>query len=424
MVRTIKLNHLAKVEGHANLYLKIDNGKVTRCHLEANEGARFFEALVKGRKYSEVQEIVSRICGICSCAHTIASVQALENAFNIEISKQTKVLRELLMIGERIRSHSTHLYFLSLPDYLGYDSMLAMAKNYPKEINRALLLVQLGNHIIETIGGREIHPLSIAVGGVTRLPSKKDLELLNHKLISAKKDVQVTAELFLKLKYPDFENPSQYFSLKNDTDYAMIDGYLHSKSITFKKEDYKKYIKESIEKYATSKFALEDEKIFMTGAMSRLNNNHKFLSGDAKKILKRFDKKLPLKNPFYNNVAQAIELIHYVDRAIMLLSKLKLKKEMIPEFTVKENIGISAIEAPRGVLFHEYSIDKDGIVTYANILTPTVQNLRNIEECIKLYLPTVLNKPKDKIILEVEKVIRAYDPCFSCSTHFLRVHGL
>ena len=417
MSRLIKLDHLAKVEGHASLVLKIEKSKVVKCELQVIEGARLFEELIKGRNYKDVQEIVSRICGICSCAHTIAAVKAIEDALNINVSEQTKVLRELLTLGERIRSNVTHLYFLALPDYLGYDSSLSMLKKHKNIVRHALKLMKLGNEIITVLGGREIHPLNIQVGGITKLPSKKDVDELLKKLKNAEKDFIKTANYFLKLKYPKFERETDYFSLYKENDYVSVGNALISKRGIIKKENYKEHIKEMFEEYSTAKFAVKEGKSYMVGALARLNNNYRFLDNYTKSLLKN---KIPSNNPFYNNIAQAIELVYLNKKAINILKNFDFKDEDMKEAKFKDGHGISAVEAPRGVLFHEYKI-KNGIIKYANIITPTVQNLRRMEEDIKAYVESLLDKSKEEIVLNIEKLIRAYDPCFSCSAHFLEV---
>jgi coenzyme F420-reducing hydrogenase alpha subunit len=423
MVREIELHHLAKVEGHANLTLRIERGKIKVCQLEALEGARFFEGLIVAKKFDVVQEITTRICGICSCSHTIAAIQAIEDAFKIKVSEQTRLIRELLMIGERIRSHATHLYFMALPDYLGYDSAIEMAKKHHTKVNEAIKLISLGNKIISAVGGRAIHPLNITIGGINRLPKQNSLLELKKELENSIEEIEKTAKLFLELKYPKLEMDVEYLSLKERNSYACISGNIVSDSQSIKTNDYRKHITESLREYSTSKFALKDGKAFTTGAIARINNNHAFLCKKAKILINKYNLKLPLANPFYNNIAQALELVHIVPRAIEIIESLKLKEEKI-RIHVKEGHGISAVEAPRGTLFHEYKINKQGFLTYANILTPTVQNLNSMEESIKKYLPTILKKPKKRIILEIEKLIRAYDPCFSCSTHFLKVKWL
>ncbi|GBE19595.1 MAG TPA: Ni/Fe hydrogenase subunit alpha [Candidatus Pacearchaeota archaeon] len=420
MVREVNLNHITKIEGHADLSLKIDKNKVKKCELRAAEGARFFEALVLNKKVEDIQEIVSRICGICSCAHTVASIQALEEALNVKPTKHQLIMRELLMIGERIRSHITHLYFLSLPDYYNAASALNLKSEHQDKINRAISLISLGNRVVEVFGGREIHPFPTIK---EKLPNEKS-DLIMKQLEDSKPDLIKTIELFSSLKYPDIKREADYLCL-TDNDYASIFGKIKSNSGLIDEKDYKKHIKENIKEYATSKFALKDNKPYAVGAIARINNNYDKLDSETKSLIKRLKIDIPFKNPYHNNIAQALELLHLTNRAILLIKQLKPENPKV-KFKIKQGTGVSAVEAPRGTLFHEYKINSKGIITYCNIITPTVQNLNLIEQDITTLVNHCLKQKmgNDKIVDNVEKLIRAYDPCFSCSTHFLRVKWL
>ncbi|MBM3234049.1 Ni/Fe hydrogenase subunit alpha [Candidatus Pacearchaeota archaeon] len=419
MAREINLNHICKVEGHANLSLKIENNRVEKCELKAVEGARFFEALVVGKKVKDVQEIVSRICGICSSAHSVACIQALEEAMGIKASRQQEIIRELLMIGERIRSHATHLYFLVLPDYYNISSALQLSEKNQDKIDDAVSLISLGNKIIEIVGGREIHPF-LGIQDSIKKSIKENISRKIEEIEKKKEVIEKTINLFLSLKYPKLERKTDYLSLYNSENYATISGKIKSQSGMIIDDDYKKHLQENIREYATSKFALKDKKPYMVGAMARINNSYNQLDKETKKFLKTI--KLPFNNPFQNNIAQAIELLHLANRAIKISSELETDEP--EEIKIKDGRGISAVEAPRGTLFHEYVIDKEGKISYCNIITPTVQNLNMMEQDIKMLVNFLLAKKsnKEKIVLEIEKLIRAYDPCFSCSTHFLKVN--
>jgi sulfhydrogenase subunit alpha len=422
MTHTINLNHITKIEGHANLHVKIKDNKIEECKLSSIEGSRYFEGLLKGKHYFEAHEITSRICGVCSCAHTIAAVTAIEHALDIKASSQTIELKKLLTLGERIRSHAAHLYFLALPDYLGYESALAMLPKYKNEVKRALRLMKLGNKIVKVIGGRDLHPVSITVGGVLKVPSKKDLLELAKELKELKPDAIETAKLFGSLDVPDFHNDCEYYSLHHETEYPMIEGDLISQKSRFKQYEYLDYFKEYHESYSTANFVVKEDKSYIVGAISRFNNNFDKLSKDTKKIIKESKFKFPNDNPFVNNFCQAAELIHCFDHTIEICETLDPKKEIPIIPNLKKGRGVAAIEVPRGILFHEYELDDKGIITKANIITPTAQNLKNIEDNIRNFIPTVLHlKDENKINLEIEKLIRSYDPCFSCSTHFLKV---
>ncbi len=419
----IDLHHICKVEGHGSLHVEIKGSKLTKCELKVVEGARFFEGIVKGKRFDDVQEITSRICGICSCSHTVACLQALENAMGVEISGQTRRLRELLAIGERIRSHATHLYFLALPDYLGYESALAMVGKYKKEALRALHLMKLGNNMVQRIGGKEMHPFTSVVGGFTAVPDRATVKYLKAELKRALPEAVATAKLFLKLRQPKFETEKDFFSLKPEKDAPLISGRLCSLSgLEIKPEEYDKHIDEEIIPYSIAKFSKLDGKTFCVGALARINTNYNTLSKTAKKLFERAKLKLPMMNPYYNNLMQAIELAHWVERAGALLNY-GFKFDGLPEVKARAGRGVSAVEAPRGVLFHDYTINKHGFVEKCNIITPTAQNLRAMEDDVRKLIEQMLKqkKKKDKIVLEVEKLIRAYDPCFSCSAHFLKV---
>lgn len=421
MTKQITLNHITKIEGHASLSLGIDKNKVTKCELSAVEGSRYFEGLVKGRSFNEAHEITSRICGICSCAHVIAAISAVENALGYEASEQSKQLRVLLTLGERIRSHATHLYFLALPDYLGYGSALEMAPKFRPQLQTALSLMKAGNAILRIIGGRDLHPVSATVGGWLKLPAQKDIENIKKMLESSRQDAAKTCRLFSSLEYPSFESKAETFSLKCDNEYAVLEGKFSSETCSFEKSQYKDFIKEYHEPRSTANFVVKGDHRYMVGALSRLNNSHRQLSGNAKKMLELSKIKLPSKNPYLNNVAQAVEIMHCIDQGVAICNNLQIRSEQAEKMRLHAGTGIGALEVPRGTLWHEYTINENGQITNANIITPTAQNLLNIQEDIRDFVPRVTKKSKDKIILEIEKLIRSYDPCFSCSAHFLEV---
>ncbi|MFH1399160.1 MAG: Ni/Fe hydrogenase subunit alpha [Candidatus Woesearchaeota archaeon] len=419
-MKTFKLDHITKIEGHAKLHVVVDNGKLQKVELGAFEGARFFEGLIVGRRWYEIPIITSRICGICSCIHVTASVQAVEDAFGIKVSEQTQKLRELKCIGERIRSHASHLYLFALPDYLGYESALAMVKEHSSEVNKALDFIKLGNNIVTAVGGREMHPVTDIPGGFTHIPKQTELDTLLER-VRQQKDLAIeTARLFGKLDYPKFERKTQYFALDNNG-YSTIRGDIKSVDDEIKAHSYKEHINETIREYSTAKFSTINDQSFMVGSLARLNVQHDSVSEDTKKLIKEFGLNFPIFNPFLNNVCQALEMVHHFDEVIAVLKTLKVKHEEPVNIIPKAGRGVSAVEAPRGLLFHNYSFDSAGILVSANIITPTAQNLNNLEQDLWAYLPELLELPEEKLKLEIEKLIRAYDPCFSCSAHFLEL---
>ncbi len=421
----IKLNHICKVEGHAKLHLNIERGKVKTCELAVTEGARFFEGLLKGKHYSDAKEITSRICGICSCGHVVASLKATEAAFGLEVSKQTDVLRELLTMGERIRSHATHMYLLALPDYLGYDSAIAMAAKYKTEVSRALKIVGVGNKMVETVGGREMHPVSPVVGGFTHVINKKEQGFLIDQLHSIRKDCEKSAELFLSLDYPRFEHDIENISLLQQEKFPLIHGIIISnRGVSFEPQDYKKFIAEHINHYSNAKFATRDGKGYRTNALARVNLNYELLGNKEKEMVSKSKYSFPSVNPFLNNAAQGLELMHWTDRAIEMLEGFEFGPEEVLKPSVGEGRGVGVVEVPRGILIHDYTHDKKGFIKRANIITPTVQMLQGMQDGITLYVEHLLREKSmtnEKLVLEIEKLIRAHDPCFSCSCHFLEV---
>ncbi len=426
MVREINLNHICKIEGHADLTLKIEKNEVKECELKTAEGARFFEALVLDRNIEDIQEIVSRICGICSCSHSVASIQGLEEALGMKPTSQQKFIREILLLAERIRSHATHLYFLSLPDYLGASSALTLKKEHKSKVMDALKIVTAGNKLVEKFGGREMHPfLKIQ----EESPSEDFSELL-QQLKDIKPIIIKTIKVFSNLKYPKLERSSEYLALKEPKAYASISGKISNGKETFIDDNYKSHLTENIKEYATSKFVLHNDKPYSTGAIARISNNSKQLDKETKKhlniILKKLDITLPITNPYHNLICQALEILQATNRVIKLLSSPPSKSRIPNPESRKAGIGVSAVEAPRGTLFHEYKINKKGTIDYCNIITPTAQNLNMMEQDITTLVNNLLKKKtsNEEITSKIEKLIRAYDPCFSCSTHFLKVNWL
>ena len=429
--RRITLDHITKVEGHAEVNIKIRDGKIIDCHVHSIEGARYFEGIIKGRSFDEVTLITSRICGICSCGHTIASLVAIENALGIQPTHQTDLLRELITIGERIRSHASHIYFFSLPDFLGYESAIAMAKTHQAEIKQCLKMIKIGNDLITLVGGRDMHPYCGVAGGFTKVaPAEKFAAVLTtlKELIPLAEN---TITLFAGLDVPDYEKPDTVFiSLENHETFPLHTGNIVSNTgLSFAPENYEDFMTEYFHQGSTAKFASIQGKEFMTGALARINNAEDRLSKRTKKLIKKHKIKLPSANLFLNNLAQAFEILHWTERAIEILESHEFVPEEIvmPKLPLKgKKRGIGAIEVPRGILFHDYTFNEEGILEKAEIITPTVQNLADMEINVRTYLNEVLeknpSKPKEELTLEIEKMVRAFDPCFSCSTHFLQIN--
>ncbi|MBI5327647.1 MAG: Ni/Fe hydrogenase subunit alpha [Deltaproteobacteria bacterium] len=424
----IDIHHITRVEGHGNVVIDIKKGVIKELKLEIVESPRFYEAMLRGRKYDEAQHIMSRICGICAVSHTSASLKAIEDALGITISKQATLLRKLAFHGEILQSHILHLYFLVLPDFFKVGSVVPLTKTNPDAVTRGLRLKKLGNEICEIIAGRHIHPISLFPGGVAHLPKISELKTLKKKLEDSFEDLEATLELFKGFKTLEYSKEREYLSLKQEGEFAFYDGNMVSNlKYSTKPRDYRKLIKESIVPYSTAKHTKSKKGIYMVGALARVCNNFKQLSPKAKKAAKELGLTPLCFNPFMNNTAQLVESFHCTEDAIKLIDKLlssglkkeELKKPKLPHSGRSTGVGI--VEAPRGTLYHEYTIDKNGIVTDANCIIPTAQNLRMIEEDLRGFVPTILDKPKHEIVRNIETLVRAYDPCISCSTHIMDV---
>jgi sulfhydrogenase subunit alpha len=421
-MKTIKLDHITKIEGHARLNVKIDKGKVQKVKLDVIESARFFEAIVRNRKWDEVSPLTARICGVCSPSHHITSLMAVENAFGIEVSEQTKMLRKAMLYGSIIGNHCVHLYFLALPDYLGFESAIAMAGKRKEDVTRALMIKKLGNEVVRVIGGREVHPITPLVGGFSKVPTSESIKQLLTQLKARRDDVVKTVELFKSLPYQDFERETQQFALINK-DHSFDEGNINCVGgMCIPKMSYTNFFSEQLKQGSTSKVVLFKGKSYCNGALARLKINPEGLTKDAKSYLKY----VKFNNPEHNNFAQAIEILHSFDRLIEMFESMDTTVMINPpEIKPKEGRGVAITEAPRGLLFHDYQFDSKGFITSANIITPTTQNLKQMENDIKDMLPGVINKKsKEEVILDIERLIRAYDPCISCSAHFLEVKGL
>ncbi len=421
MTKKLEMEHIAKIEGHAKLHLRISGGKVEKAELKVLEGARYFEGILKERKFNDLSHIASRICGVCSVVHTITAIKAVEKAFDVKLTEQTKQLREVLNIGGIIQSHALHLYFLTLPDYLGLDSAIGVAKKNKTLIDRALRLKRLGNHIVFNISGRDVHPISCVIGGFSRAPEKEKIDSLLDELKKCKQDAVETVKLFLDLKYPEFKRTTPHFALTGGT-YFYSDTIVKCEGGTcFPTKDYKEHFKQHFREGSTAEFATQEGKSYFVGALARVCNNFEMLTNESKQYARKICENKD--NPFMNIPAQALEILEGINRCIIILSNLDIGPENPAEFTVSPCVceGIAACEAPRGILFHHYRFDDKGYCTYADITTPTTQNLQGIEEAIKAFIPSQLHKSPDDIKLEIEKLIRAYDPCISCSTHFLEL---
>ena len=417
------LQNITKIEGHATLSLKLENKKVEKCEFRITESQRFFEDMVLGKHFSQIPLIVSRICGLCSSSHLITALESIETALDVIPSEQTLVLRELSTNGEFIKSHALHLYMLALPDYLGRESILEFSDKEHHFIHDGLDLKKAGTDLLAALGGRPHQTVNLRVGGFSKFPSKEKLDSARKSLEQARPKAIEAIKLFAGFaKKNPFERKTNYVALVGNG-YCLLCGAIKATDGTVVNEgSYLEHLHEYVVPYSTAKQAKFNGEEYMVGALARLNLNSKEMYPSVRRLIKENRLKFPNESPFYNNVSQALELLQCIDHSLELIDKLKLRKESLQKIEPKTSQGIGVTEAPRGILYHSYGLNKEGFIDKADIVVPTLQNCRNIEEDLKEFVPALLSKPKAKAEYEIEKLIRSYDPCISCSTHFLKVN--
>ena len=421
----VNVHHLTRVEGHGNIVVDVVNGELKQCDLQIVETPRFFEAMLRGKPYETASHITSRICGICAVGHATASLRATEAALGVEVSEQTKLLRRLNFLGEILDSHVLHAYMLVAPDFLGAPSVIPLANTAPDVVLRALRLKKLAGDLCQAIAGRHTHPIAMTVGGFTHFPTANQLYQLRERFEAAREDVVATADLFQTLKLPQFERETEYIALRRDDGvYGFIDGDIVSTDGgIWPVMAYKSVTNEYLVPHSSAKHAQNQRESYMVGALARFNVNHDLLHPVAKEVAAGLGLKPKATNPYLITVAQVVEIAHCVEEAIQLIDAL-LAREIAWEDPAlpsrQSGEGVGACEVPRGTLFHHYVIE-DGQIVGANCIIPTGQNLANIELDMKALVPTLLDRTQQQITHSLEMLVRAYDPCISCSTHLLDV---
>ncbi len=428
----IDVHHLTRVEGHGNIVVNVTDGTIEKCEWQVPEAPRFFEAMVRGRHYSEVARITSRICGICSVGHTLASVKATEAALGIEVTPQTVKLRTLLKHAENFDSHVLHVYILVAPDLLGAGSVFPLVATHGEVVARALRLKRLSHEWGSLIGGRTTHPTTVLPGGFSKLPTVKELRALRERIIGAVPDLEATLETIAALapKIPAFDRPTEYMAVSSDTEYGLYDGYVQTvlpdgNRVRYEVADYRTCTNEYVVPQSTAKFTRNRLDSYAVGALARFNVNYDMLRPEAKKAAEMLGLQPIATNPYMNSVAQVVEVVHSAYEGLRLID------ELIADGIVEEGLvlptryasGSSAVEVPRGILFHEYEYDAEGMCVKANCIIPTNQNHANIQADFDALLPQLLaaDMAEKDMELAFEMLVRAYDPCISCSTHYVDV---
>jgi len=425
-MREMHTGLIARIEGHGNVSIVLRGNELENVKMQVVEGSRFFETLIKGRPWYEVPTILMRICSICTADHNLAAIKAVENAFEVEVSEQTHLLRELLMHGSILESHFLHIFFLSLPDLLGFPSALAMKKYYPEELEKGFRLKKLGNDIQRVVGGRAIHPENSKVGGFTSLPTENRLANLKRRMVSAIEDALHAVDLILTQDYAEIKDSWKiYSSLMPGRNYDYFGDRILLGERVYEISKYKEVIVESPISHSTAKRSTTKEgKPIMVGSLARLNLIWDKLPPMAKDLYKNSGR-FPSYNPMENILAQAIETIASLERCIEIIDEILsrgIKNEKPLEIKPKNSKGVGAVEAPRGTLYHDIEFD-EGKVKACNIITPTAINTYHMEEILRKEVMGMLSEEKSDAEIKnmAEVIVRAYDPCLSCSAHVIRV---
>jgi sulfhydrogenase subunit alpha len=425
----IVIEHLARVEGHGGITVEMEGNAVGQVHFDVFEGARLLEPLLKGKPYSEVAPILSRICSICSAAHTLTSLKATENAFGIRVTPQTERLRELLMRGESIESHALHLFLLAAPDYLNYPSAIAMAGDHPAAVLLGLRLKKLGNRIQEVVGGRAVHPVNPVPGGFGRAPRPDALIELRNGLADAVADCDAMIGLIASLPDADFcHAETQYAALGGNGANAYYGGdqvvvASTGERVAVAAAQYRSLANERAVAHSHAKHSRFRGRPFMVGALARLTVNPARLAGRAAAAMEKLKLRLPADNPMDNNKAQAVELVDDVDRALEIVSQ--LLRDGVPDerpipVEPRAGTGTGITEAPRGLLVHSYAYDANGCIVSADVITPTAFNAASMEAHFRAAVEQSPERDEAALGKRLEMIARAYDPCISCSVHLMR----
>ncbi len=421
--RTIQVDALARVEGEGALYLKVKDGDVVDLRLEIYEPPRFFEGFLLGRRYEEVPDLTARICGICPVAYQMSSARALEKALGIRVSPAIRDLRHLLYAGEWIQSHALHIYMLQAPDLTGHPSALELAQDAPEVVQRGMRLKRLGDRILEIIGRRAVHPINPTVGGFYAWPDAAAIRALIPELKWGLEASQETVRWAAGLPFPDFTVDAEFVALHHPEEYAILEGVIRSSVHgDLAEEDFEQgYLEEHVPHSNALHSRTRDGNPYMVGPLARFNLNFDQLHPLARAAAEEVGFRPGERNPYRAMLARAVEMVHACAVALEVAQRWTPSGPSRIRAHPRAGGGAAATEAPRGLLYHRYTVDSAGRITFARIVPPTAQNLARMEEDLRALAPAILDLPHDQATLACEHLIRAYDPCISCATHFLRL---
>ncbi|RJX19242.1 MAG: Ni/Fe hydrogenase subunit alpha [Ammonifex sp.] len=420
--KTLKVEYLARVEGEGGLYIKVKDGRVAEVKLKIFEPPRFFEALLRGRNFAETPDITARICGICPVAYQMCAVHAMESAFGVRVGGQLRALRRLIYLGEWIESHALHVYLLHAPDFLGYEDAVRMAGDHPDVAERGLQLKKIGNEVVAAVGGREIHPINVRVGGFYRLPEKRELTPLVGRLEWAREAAVETVRWVAALPFPAFERDYTFVALRHPEEYPVNEGRVVSnKGLDIPGEEYDAHFEEEHVEHSNALHSVMKEGgEYCVGPLARYNLNFGLLSPPAQEAARTAGLDPVCRNPFKSIIVRSVEMVHACDEAIGIINDYEPPEEPFVEVRPRPATGYACTEAPRGILYHRYGVDGNGTVTDAKIVPPTAQNQKAIESDLREFVSRFLDLPEDKLQWQCEQAVRNYDPCISCATHLIK----
>jgi coenzyme F420-reducing hydrogenase alpha subunit len=421
---SIKVDYMARVEGEGALLIRLKGDRVQDVKLKIFEPPRLYEAFLRGRHFSEVPDITARICGICPIAYQMSSVHAFERALGIQIHPAVRALRRLFYCGEWIESHGLHIYMLHAPDFLRCQDVIEMARDHGPAVEKALRLKKIGNDLVSLLGGREIHPVSAAVGGFYKVPARRDLVRIAEDLKWALEASLDTVKLTAGFEFPDFEQDYEFVSLSHPDEYPFNEGRIVSnKGLDIDVSEYEEHFREQHVKHSSSLHSqVRARGCYFVGPLARFNLNFDKLPAVAQQAAQDCGLKVPCQNPFKSIVVRAVEMVFACAEALRIIETYEPPPAPRAEARPQESQGQAATEAPRGLIYHRYSIDAQGLVLNAKIVPPTSQNQHQIEDDLWRFVPQLLDKPVEEITWRCEQAVRNYDPCISCSTHFLKVN--
>ncbi|MGB5138647.1 MAG: Ni/Fe hydrogenase subunit alpha [Candidatus Zixiibacteriota bacterium] len=421
--RTIKVDYLARVEGEGSLIVKITDDRVTDLKFKIFEPPRFFEAFLRGRDFREAPDISARICGICPIAYQMSSVHAMEDACGVAIEGQLRELRRLIYCGEWIESHALHIYMLHAPDFLGYEDAIQLAKDYPEAVKRGLALKKTGNDLMTLIGGREIHPINVRVGGFYKVPEKSEFNAIKERLKWAYDAAVETIKLVSTFTFPEFERDYEFVALRHPDEYPFNEGRLVSNGgLDIAIREYEQHFTEEHVRHSNALHSvMKGRGPYFVGPLARYNLNFDRLSPDIQNAAREAGLQATCFNPFKSIIVRAVETLYAVDEALRIIENYEKPERPFIHVAPTAGIGRGCSEAPRGICYHRYKIDEHGIILDAKIVPPTSQNQKTIEEDLRQFVPRFIDLSDEKLTWQCEQAVRNYDPCISCATHFLKL---